>query len=238
MNEEFVRTAMLLGEEAVNKLKDKTVAVFGVGGVGSYAVEAIARAGVGRLILVDNDTVAKSNINRQLIALHSTVGCPKVVAAKERVLDIDPQAEVIDKQCFFSAETLDEFNFDEYDYVVDAIDSVTSKLLLIETAMKHNVPVISSMGMGNKLHPEMIELCDISKTSVCPLARVMRTELRRRNIHHLMCVYSKEPAMTPIGGISDEPNAPGRRQTPGSVSFVPSAAGLIMAGEVIRNLAK
>ncbi len=236
MRDEYVRTAMLITEQGVEKLKNSCVAVFGVGGVGSYTVEALARCGVGRLVLVDKDEVALSNINRQMIALHSTVGQPKVEVAKQRINDINPEIKVEAMQCFFDKTTVDEFNFDEYDYVVDAIDSVSSKLLLIETAVKHGVKIISSMGMGNKLHPEMIELEDIMKTSVCPLARVMRTELRKRNIHHLDCVYSKEKALVPDSSLNPDDNAPGKRQTPGSVSFVPSTAGLIIASKVIRDI--
>lgn len=234
LREEFLRTARILGHDAVEKLSGAHVAVFGVGGVGSFAVEALARAGVGRLTLIDSDSVSLSNINRQLIALHSTVGQPKVEAAARRIADINPACEVTAIERFFSEETLGEFDFGAFDYIADAIDAVPQKLLLIETATSRRIPIISSMGMGNKLHPEMIELADIGKTSVCPLARAVRLGLRRRNIHHLKCVYSKELPQPP----RDADNCTeGERQAPGSISFVPSAAGLIMAGEIVRTLA-
>lgn len=248
MPSEFSRTKLLLGEEAMRNLKNASVAVFGIGGVGSYTVEALARSGVGRLILVDDDKVCLTNINRQLIALRSTVGRYKVEAAKERILDINPKAEVEIHQAFFSAETVGEFDFSGYSYVVDAIDTVTAKLLLIEKAKAAGTSVISCMGAGNKLDPTQLEVADISKTSVCPLARVMRSELRKRGIEHLKVVYSREKPLTPIENETDSCKyhcicPPGtkrkctiRRQVPGSVAFVPSVAGLILAGEVIRDL--
>ena len=248
MPSEFSRTELLLGEEAMRNLKNASVAVFGIGGVGSYTVEALARSGVGRLILVDDDKVCLTNINRQLIALRSTVGRYKVEAAKERILDINPKAEVEIHQAFFSAETVGEFDFSGYSYVVDAIDTVTAKLLLIEKAKAAGTSVISCMGAGNKLDPTQLEVADISKTSVCPLARVMRSELRKRGIEHLKVVYSREKPLTPIENETDSCKyhcicPPGtkrkctiRRQVPGSVAFVPSVAGLILAGEVIRDL--
>lgn len=231
--EQFTRTAMLLGAPAVERLLRAHVAVFGVGGVGSFCVEALARAGVGSLSLFDPDTVAPSNLNRQLIALHSTLGQQKVEAARNRILDIHPQAQVFAHPVFYSAENAGQYDLSAYDYIVDAIDTVSSKLLLIERARAAGTPVLSCMGTGNKLDPSRLALADISETSVCPLARVMRYELKKRGISHLRVVYSPEPPCTPIGG---EPPAPGRRQTPGSVSFVPSAAGLLLAAEVVRCL--
>jgi len=220
------RTEQLIGVEGVLKLKNSRVAVFGIGGVGSYVVEALARAGVGALDLIDNDTVAESNLNRQLIALRSTLGMPKVEVAKERILDINPDCSVNIYQRFYLPEEADHFPFADFDYIVDAIDTVKAKISLVEEAKKANVPIICSMGTGNKLDPTRFEVADISKTSVCPLAKVMRTELRKRGINHVKVVYSKE-----------EPLNVGNR-TPASISFVPSAAGLIIAGQVIRDLIK
>ncbi|MBQ7596268.1 MAG: tRNA threonylcarbamoyladenosine dehydratase [Clostridia bacterium] len=234
MREEFIRTSLLLGDGAIEKLNNSHVAVFGVGGVGGFAVEALARSGVGALDLIDNDTVALSNINRQIIALHSTVGEYKVDAAKRRVLDINPGAKVNCFKTFYMPETAHEFDFAKYDYIIDAIDTVTGKLTIIENAYKAGTPVISSMGAGNKLDPTAFKVADISKTSVCPLAKVMRRELKKRGINHLKVVYSEEPALTPA---SVENENQGRRSTPGSTAFVPSVAGLIIAGEVIKDLA-
>ncbi len=225
----FTRTIGLIGDAAVEKLKNSAVAVFGIGGVGSAAVEALARAGVGILCLVDSDTVNSTNINRQLIALNSTVGKLKTEAAKERIADINPDATVISMPVFYDKDT--DIDLSKFDYIIDAIDTVTSKLLLIENADRLGVPVISSMGTGNKLSPEMFEVCDIYKTSVCPLARVMRRELKARGIKKLKTVYSKE--------IPKENNLPvpkGKRQLPASISFVPPVAGYILAGEVIKDL--
>lgn len=232
MKEQFCRSAMLLGEEAIERLAQKRVAVFGVGGVGSFCTEALARAGIGALTLFDSDTIAVSNINRQIIALHSTVGRPKAAVMRERVLDINPDASVEIHQVFYTTENAGEFDLSGYDYIVDAIDTVSSKLELIERATRLNVPIISSMGTGNKLDPSRFTISDIYSTSVCPLAKVMRYELRRRGIKALKVLYSSEAALTPK---SLEMPAPGRRQTPGSISFVPSVAGLMIAGEVIRD---
>ena len=232
MNELYKRTAMLIGEDKVNALKEKTVAVFGVGGVGGYVAEALARAGVGRIVLVDKDDVSDSNRNRQIIALCSTVGRPKVEVMGERILDINPEAKVEIKQCFFLPETAKEFDFSTYDYVVDAVDTVTAKIELAVSCKKHGTPLISSMGTGNKLDPTAFKVADIYKTSVCPLARVMRRELKKRQIDSLKVVYSEEE---PIINSSETEN---KKPVPASISFVPSAAGLIIAGEVIKDLIK
>lgn len=232
--ERFARTALLLGDEAMIKLQNARVAVFGVGGVGGYVVEALARSGVGSLDIIDNDTVALSNLNRQIIATEKTVGMYKTDAAQQRIHEINPNCTVRAYKTFFMPETENEFDFTNYDYVVDAIDTVKGKLALIEKAEREKTPVISSMGAGNKLHPEMLELSDIYKTSVCPLARVMRCELRKRGIKKLKVVYSKEPPVRPVKK-SDEETV--RRDIPGSTAFVPSVAGLIIAGEVVRDIA-
>ena len=236
MDEQFLRTAMLLGEEAVKKLRAARVAVFGIGGVGGYTVEALARSGIGALDLIDSDTVSRSNINRQLLATHSTVGMHKVDAAKQRVLDINPGCTVRTHAVFYTPETADHFNFTEYDYIVDAIDTVTGKLALVERSAAAGTPIISCMGTGNKLDASAFQVADISKTSMCPLARVMRKELSKRGIRHLKVVYSQEEALTPTGW-EEEAAALGKRQIPGSVAFVPGAAGLILAGEVIKDIA-
>ena len=226
------RTALLLGEEGVNRLKGTYVAVFGVGGVGGFACEALARAGVGRLLLVDDDTVSESNLNRQIVALRSTIGHPKVAVMAERIRDIDPAITVETRQCFFSEENADSFDFSAFSYVVDAIDTVSAKVELICRAKAANTPIVSCMGAGNKLDPTKFVVTDLSKTETCPLARVLRQRLRKKGIEHLQVVYSTEPAMTPLEIIADG----GRKQLPGSVSFVPSAAGLVAAGAVIRAL--
>ena len=236
MNEQFLRTAMLLGEDAVEKLGQARVAVFGIGGVGGYTVEALARAGVGQIDVIDSDTVSRSNINRQLLATHSTVGMPKVEAAKRRILDINPDCIVRTHAVFYTPETADRFDFTDYDYIVDAIDTVTGKLALVERAAAVNTPIICCMGTGNKLDASAFQVADISKTSMCPLARIMRKELGKRGIKHLKVVYSQEEALTPTGW-EEEAAALGKRQIPGSVSFVPGAAGLILAGEVIKDIA-
>ena len=236
MREEILRTAMLLGSEATQKLQKARVAVFGIGGVGGYTVEALARAGIGQLDLIDSDTVSLSNINRQILATHSTVGMQKVEAGKARVLDINPQAIVRTWPVFYTPETADQFDFTQYDYIVDAIDTVTGKLALVERAVLAGTPIICCMGTGNKLDAAAFEVSDISKTSMCPLARIMRKELGKRGIKHLKLVYSKEEALTPTGW-EEEAAALGKRQIPGSVSFVPGAAGLILAGEVIKDIA-
>ena len=236
MKEEFLRTAMLLGEDAVAKLNQARVAIFGIGGVGGYTLEALARAGVGALDLIDNDTVSRSNINRQILATHSTVGMEKVEAGKRRVLDINPECVVRTWQVFYTPETADQFDFTQYDYIVDAIDTVTGKLQLVQAAKAAGTPIICCMGTGNKLDASAFQVEDISKTSMCPLARIMRKELSKRGIKHLKVVYSQEEALTPTGW-EEEAKALGKRQIPGSVSFVPGAAGLILAGEVIKDIA-
>ena len=225
MKEEFSRTERIIGEKAAKRLDDCRVAVFGVGGVGGHASEAIVRAGVGGIDLIDFDTVSLSNINRQLAALHSTVGQKKVEVLKQRFLDINPNLAVNTFPVFYGADTENEFDLAAYDYIVDAIDSVNAKLLLIENATKSGVPIISSMGAGNKLNPTDFKVADIYKTSVCPLAKVVRTELKKRGIKKLKCVYSEEIPLI-------------KATPPGSVSFVPSAVGLIIAGEVIKDLIK
>ena len=235
MREEFSRMGLLLGEEALSRLEGSRVAVFGLGGVGGYTVEALARAGIGHLDLIDSDTVSLSNRNRQILATRSTLGLPKTEAAKRRVLDINEEAQVTTWELFYNADTADRIDLSKYDYIVDAIDTVTAKLLLIQRAHEAGTPIISCMGTGNKLDPTAFQVTDISKTTMCPLARVMRKELGKRGIKHLKVVYSQEEAMTPHGA-EEEMEALGKRQIPGSVSFVPGAAGLILAGEVIRDL--
>ena len=232
MEDMFSRTRMLLGDAAMDRLKAARVAVFGIGGVGGHAVEALARSGVGALDLVDSDRVALSNLNRQIIATRDTLGMLKVEAAKARVLSINPDCAVETWPVFFLPETADRFDFTQYDYVIDAIDTVAGKLRLIEAAKAAGVPVISSMGAGNKLDATAFRVADISETSVCPLARVMRRELKKRGIDHVKVVFSTEPALVPAP--TEEPTA--RRSTPGSTAFVPAVAGLILAGEVIKDL--
>ncbi|MBQ3194695.1 MAG: tRNA threonylcarbamoyladenosine dehydratase [Oscillospiraceae bacterium] len=236
MHEQFLRTQMLLGTEAVERLQHARVAVFGIGGVGGYTVEALARSGVGQIDLIDHDTVSVSNINRQILATHSTVGLPKVEAAKRRILDINPDCVVRMHPVFYTPETANRFDFSQYDYIVDAIDTVTGKLQLVQRAYEAGTPIICCMGTGNKLDASAFEVADISKTSMCPLARIMRKELGKRGIRHLKVVYSKEEALTPTGW-EEEAAALGKRQIPGSVAFVPGAAGLILAGEVIKDIA-
>lgn len=231
---QFIRTQALLGAEAMEKLQNARVAVFGIGGVGGFVVEALARSGVGALDLIDNDTVAESNLNRQIIALHSTLGMYKADVAAARVKDINPNCVVTAHNVFYLPETADQFDFSQYDYVVDAIDTVSGKLMLIEQAKAANVPIICCMGAGNKLDPTKFEVADIYKTSVCPLARVMRTECKKRGIKKLKVVYSTETAVKP-GQTGELPTA-SRRSTPGSVAFVPSVAGFILAGEVVKDL--
>ena len=235
MNEQFSRTAILLGTEAVEKLRRARVAVFGIGGVGGYTVEALARCGVGQLDLIDSDTVSISNINRQILATHSTVGMLKVDAAKARVLDINPECTVRTYPIFYLPDTAEQFDFTQYDYIVDAIDTVTGKLQLVERAVAADTPIICSMGTGNKLDPAAFMVSDISKTSMCPLARIMRKELKKRGINHLKVVYSQEEALTPAVD-AEELERTGKRQIPGSTAFVPGTAGLILAGEVIKDL--
>lgn len=228
----FSRAELLLGEHALEKLRSARVALFGIGGVGSFAAEALARGGVGHITLVDGDTVSITNINRQLIALHSTVGKEKTAVMAARIADISPETEVETYPVVYGAENRDLLDFSTYDYVIDAIDTVTSKLILIEEAKKAGVPVISCMGTGNKFHPERFEVTDISKTSVCPLAKVMRKELKVRGIKNVKVVYSKEEPQKPA-----ESTETGKRQIPGSLSFVPPVAGMLLAGEVIRHIA-
>lgn len=223
MKEQFCRTAQLLGNENVEKLFDKHVIVFGVGGVGGYVVEALARSGIGKISIVDNDVVNESNINRQIIALHSTVGMQKVEVLKNRILDINPECKVFVYNQFFLPENSNDFDFSIYDYVVDAVDTVTAKLEIIKKSKESNVPVISSMGTGNKLNPMGFKVSDISKTKVCPLARVMRNELKKRGISKVKCVYSEENPVI-------------QTQTPASVAFVPPVAGLLIASEVVKDL--
>ena len=232
----FDRTRLVLGREAMEKLKNARVAVFGLGGVGGNAVEALARSGVGALDLVDNDTVALTNLNRQIIATRSTVGQYKTEAAKARILDINPDCRVTLHTVFFLPETADGFDFSQYDYVIDAIDTVSAKLCLAEKCQAAGTPLISSMGTGNKLDPTMLEITDIYKTSVCPLARVMRTECRKRGIRKLTVLYSKEIPRRPRTEEIEDPEITGRRSTPGSTAFVPPAAGLIIASRVIRDI--
>jgi tRNA A37 threonylcarbamoyladenosine dehydratase len=226
---------MLLGEAAISKLSRARVAVFGIGGVGGYVAEALARAGIGALDLIDNDTVSVSNINRQIIALHSTVGRPKVEVMAERIRDINPDCLVRTFPVFYLPETADQFDFSDYDYIADAVDTVSAKLDLAVRAHEAGTPIIAAMGAGNKLDASAFEVADIAKTSVCPLARVMRIELRKRGIHHMKVVYSREEPRAPQHEQSPDTDAP-RRATPGSISFVPGAAGLIMAGEIIKDL--
>ena len=232
----FSRTELLLGAEAMEKLKRARVAVFGIGGVGGYAVEALARCGIGALDLIDKDTVSLTNINRQIIATDAAVGRPKAEVARDRVREISPETLVRVYDVFYTPETAGLFDFSEYDYVVDAIDTVKGKLELAARAKEAGVPIISSMGAGNKLDPTAFRVADISKTKVCPLARIMRKELKKRGIYSLKVVYSEEPPMEPAAPEGEEPEA-GRRSIPGSVSFVPSVAGLIIAGEVVKDLA-
>ena len=230
---EFSRTEMLLGSEAMKDLAKKRVAIFGVGGVGGYVAEALGRTGIGSLDLFDNDTVSLSNINRQIIALHSTVGMPKVSVMKNRLLDINPQIIVQANALFYSKETADSVDLSVYDYVVDAIDTVSAKIELIERCSVLNIPLISSMGAGNKINPFAFEVTDIYKTSVCPLARVMRYELKKRNIPSLKVVYSKEKPL-PVSVSSEESQT--KKRFPGSIAFVPSVVGLLIASEVVKDL--
>ena len=232
MQDQFSRTGMLLGEDGMERLFRARVAVFGVGGVGGYVVEALARSGVGALDLIDSDTVALSNLNRQIIATHRTLGRYKVDAAADRIRDINPRCVVRTYKTFYTPETAAQFDFTRYDYVVDAIDTVTGKLALVMQALEAGTPVISSMGAGNKLDPARFEVADIYKTTVCPLARAMRRELKKRGVKHLKVVYSREPAMTPVGGTEESASRP----VPGSTAFVPAAAGLILAAEVVKDL--
>lgn len=250
MLNQFSRTELLIGKEAIEKLKNSTIAIFGVGGVGSYVAEGLARSGVGKFVLFDDDKVCLTNINRQLIATRKTIGKKKVDVMKERILDINPHAEVETNACFFMPENSHEFDFSKYSYVVDAVDTVTAKIELIMRANEKNIPIISAMGAGNKLDPTKFEVTDIYKTSMCPLAKVMRHELKKRGIKKLKVVYSKEQPIKPIDDDSNscksncvcppdtQRKCTDRRAVPGSMSFVPSVAGLIIAGEVVKDLIK
>ena len=233
-NSQFLRTEMILGKESTNILSNKKVILFGLGGVGSYTAEALARAGIGAITIVDNDTVSVTNLNRQLCALQSTVGKAKVDVVKERILDINPECKVTALQKFCLPENSDEFNLEEYDYIADAIDTVSAKIDLAVKAQELGIPMISCMGTGNKLDPTLFKVTDISKTSVCPLCRVMRTELRKRGVKKLDVVWSAEEPVKP----AETNEVTGKRQTPGSLPFVPAAAGLIMAGKIILNLSQ
>lgn len=243
MIHQFSRTELLLGKEGMQRLSQARVAIFGIGGVGGHCVEALARSGIGEFDLIDQDEVSLTNLNRQLAALHDTIGCPKVEVMKERILAINPNAKVNICQCFFLPENADQFPFSEYSYVVDAVDTVTAKIELILKSQAAGVPVISSMGAGNKLDPTAFEVADIYQTSVCPLAKVMRRELKKRGVKKLKVVYSKEEAVKPklydeAGNmIETETKGTAGRMAPGSIAFVPSVAGLILAGEVIKDLA-
>ena len=235
INSQFSRTALLLGEEAMRKLMRSRVAIFGIGGVGGYATEALARSGVGTFELIDRDVVSESNLNRQIIATHKTIGRSKTEVMAERIHDINPDAQVTQHKCFYLPETADQFDFTQYDYIIDAVDTITAKIEIILKAQKAGVPVISSMGAGNKLDPSKFEAADIYKTSVDPLARVMRRELKKRGVRKLKVVYSKEEPIRPLGRIEADPEA-GRKDVPGSAVFTPAAAGLLIASEVVKDL--
>lgn len=234
MDNQFSRTELLLGAENMERLRRARVAIFGIGGVGGYCLEALARSGVGTLDLIDNDRVCLTNLNRQIIATRSTIGQYKVDAARKRVLEINPEAQVNVYQIFYMPDTAQQFDFSQYDYVVDAIDTVTGKIALAEQAQRAGTPIISSMGAGNKLEAAAFQVADIYETSVCPLAKVMRRELKKRGIKHLKVIYSREMPLTPAEAAQEAKGA--RRQIPGSVAFVPSVAGLILAGEVVKDL--
>lgn len=236
MREQFSRTELLLGRSAMELLACSRVAVFGIGGVGGHVVEALVRSGVGAIDLIDNDKVCESNLNRQIIATRSTIGQYKVDAMRERILDINPDCRVNGYKCFYLPENKDIFDFTQYSYVVDAVDTVTAKIQLIMQAKEAGTPVISSMGAGNKMDPASFEVADIYETSVCPLAKVMRRELKKRDVKSLKVVYSREQAKKPAAGYSGEDTENKRRSIPGSNAFVPAVAGLIIASEVIKDL--
>lgn len=236
MQNEFSRTELIIGKDGIEKLSNSHVAVFGVGGVGGYVVEALIRSGIGAIDLIDNDKVSITNLNRQIIATQKTIGKNKVDVMEERIHDINPKVKVKKYNLFYTPETADQIEFTNYDYVVDAIDTVVGKLKIIEKSKEAGVPVISSMGAGNKLHPELFEIADISKTSVCPLAKVIRQELKKRKIKGVKAVFSKEIPVKPSNKCQIYDNF--NKRIPGSIAFVPSAAGLIIAGEVIRDLLK
>ena len=240
MIDEFSRTKLLIGEEAFQRLRDTTIMIFGVGGVGSHCIEALARCGVGKLILIDNDIVSLTNINRQSIAFHSTIGSYKTKVMEAKIKEICPDTEVVTYEMFVLPDNIDELFEEKPDYIIDAIDTVTAKLALVEKAREYKIPMISSMGTGNKLHAELFEITDISKTSVCPLCKVMRRELKARGIYHLKVLYSKEK---PVDVSVNEPDLEkdreqkgSRRSIPASISFVPPTAGLLIAGEVVRDI--
>ena len=235
LNEQFSRTALLIGEEAVNKLGKSRVAIFGIGGVGGYVAEALARSGVGAFELIDKDQVSVTNLNRQIIATWGTIGRDKTEVMAERIHDINPAATVTQRKCFYLPETADLFDFMQYDYVVDAVDTITAKIEIILRAQEAGVPVISSMGAGNKLDPSKFEVADIYRTSVDPLARVMRRELKKRGVRELKVVFSREEPIKPLGRIEADPEA-GRKDVPGSAAFTPAAAGLLIAAEVVKDL--
>lgn len=234
MINQFSRTELLIGKQGIKKLQNSHVAIFGIGGVGGYTAEALARSGVGKIDIIDNDKVSLTNINRQIIALHSTIGQYKVDVMEKRLLDINPDIEIKKYKTFFMPDTKEQFDFGIYDYVVDAIDTVVGKICIIEEAKNKNIPVISSMGAGNKLSPLDFVVADISKTSVCPLARAIRLELKKRNIKNVKVVFSKELPVKP----ADSKEITAKRQVPGSNAFVPSTAGLIIASEVVKDLIK
>ncbi len=236
MINQFSRTELLLGQDAMKKLLQSKVIVFGVGGVGGHTIEALVRSGIQNIDIVDNDTVSLTNINRQIIATHSSIGKSKVQVMKERILDINPDAKVTAWECFYLPETKDQFDFSKYDYIVDAVDTVSAKISLIEQAKACGTKIICSMGAGNKLDPTQFEVADISKTSVCPLARVMRQECKKRHLEKVKVVYSKEKPVTPKAHSDSEQK--GNGFAPGSSAFVPSVAGLIIASEVIKDLIK
>lgn len=249
MENAFTRTEMVLGRDALTALSEKKVAIFGVGGVGGYVCEALVRSGVGHFVLVDKDEVSLTNLNRQIIALHSTIGRAKVDVMKERMLDINPEADIDARRCFFLPENQDEFNFAEYDYVVDAVDTVTAKIAIIMKAKEAGVPVISAMGAGNKMDPSRFQVTDIFKTTMCPLAKVMRHEMKKRGVKKLKVVYSDELPRTPLFDPDEEADAEMgksdgfisgkfRKKAPGSLAFVPSVAGLLLASEVIKDMTK
>lgn len=246
MSDQFIRTRMLIGDDPIERLKQAKVAVFGIGGVGGFCVEALARSGIGALDLYDDDTVSESNLNRQLAALHSTIGHPKAEVVAERVKDINPQCQVRAIRMFYLPENADTVDFTQYDYVIDCIDTVTAKLDLVQRCTTLQIPIISAMGSGNKLDPSAFVVTDLSKTEGCPLARIMRKELRKRGIDHLKVVYSKELPMTPIHpaqteapiGTDTRPGTTVRKDTPGSISFVPAAAGLLLASAVVRDIGR
>lgn len=235
MVHEFSRTKLLIGEEGLAKLRQAAVLVFGVGGVGSHCIEALARCGVGKLILVDHDTVSLTNVNRQSIAYHSTIGQYKTRVMKEKIADISPDTEVVTYETFVLPENVEEIFEEHLDYIIDAIDTVTAKLAIIQKAEERKIPMISCMGTGNKLHGELFEITDISKTSVCPLCKVMRRELKARGIRHLKVLYSKEKPSC-VSACDTEEEKGRRRSVPGSIAFVPPVAGLLIAGETVRDL--